>query len=165
MPLWPSCRTAPPQLLPWASWFGSWSRARRGEPIEGKCSGKWPTVYGSIICSGPKGASMTKFPLSDTTGPAEGVAWTIRKAHGSYLPFLTAILNVAFGDPRIWCRFCKTLAYANGTTSMGTPWANCPETNIIYKSLARKRWQTFVPRYCTFFLWSATKTNLRGTLL
>lgn len=40
------------------------------------------------------------------------------------LPFATAMRRVAFGDPRIWCRFWRTLAYAKGTTSMGTPGLN-----------------------------------------
>ena len=34
-----------------------------------------PTVYGSIILSLPNGASMMKFPLSETTGPAATTGW------------------------------------------------------------------------------------------
>ncbi len=46
------------------------------------------------------------------------------KVKKTFLPFLTAILKVAFGDPRMWWRFCNTFAYANGTTSIGTPCTN-----------------------------------------
>lgn len=40
------------------------------------------------------------------------------------LPLATAMRRVAFGDPRMWCKFWRTLAYAKGTTSMGTPGLN-----------------------------------------
>lgn len=66
------------------------------------------TVYGSFITSRENGASMMKLPLSETTGPA----------------FAFAIRSVALGEPSIWWRFCKTLAYAKGTTSIGTPGVN-----------------------------------------
>jgi len=55
---------------------------------------------------------MMKFPLSETTGPA----------------FIFPILNLKpgspssmlYGDPRS-AKLSNTLAYANGVTSMGTP--------------------------------------------
>jgi hypothetical protein len=55
---------------------------------------------------------MMKFPLSDTTGPA----------------FIFPILNlkpgspssILYGDPRS-AKLSRTLAYANGVTSMGIP--------------------------------------------
>ena len=48
---------------------------------------------------------MIKFPLSVTTGPArsEYDCQATRNINLN-LPFITAIRNAAFGDPRLWCK-------------------------------------------------------------
>ncbi len=68
---------------------------------------------------------MTKLPLSVTTGPAVrlGQITELPIKRGS-TPLATAILRVAFGDRRLSCKLRKTLAYAKGTTSIGTPGLN-----------------------------------------
>jgi hypothetical protein len=87
------------------------------------------------MISRSNGASMTKLPLSVTTGPATRnskvqTKLMIRKDSAKSrcnqdAPFATAIRRFALSEPSICCRFCRTLAYANGTTSMGTPGLNC----------------------------------------
>jgi hypothetical protein len=65
---------------------------------------------------------MMKFPLSETTGPA----------------FILPILNlrpgspssILYGDPRS-AKLSRTLAYANGVTSIGTPFFHYPSVTFF----------------------------------
>jgi hypothetical protein len=65
---------------------------------------------------------MMKFPLSETTGPA----------------FILPILNLRpgspssmlYGDPRS-AKLSRTLAYANGVTSIGTPFFHYPISEVL----------------------------------
>jgi hypothetical protein len=76
---------------------------------------------------------MMKFPLSETTGPA----------------FIFPILNLnpgspssmLYGDPRS-ARLSRTLAYANGVTSMGIPFFHYSSVRLQEGEDGR----TFVPR-------------------
>lgn len=63
------------------------------------------TSRGFFKAASENGASIMKFPLSVTTGPA----------------FARAMRRVAFGESSFVCRLCRTGVYANGETSMGTP--------------------------------------------
>lgn len=97
------------------------------------------TSAGFFIQSSPNGASMIKLPLSLTTGPA------------FFTPILSANPGLPFakvaGDP-MRDRLVSTVAYANGTTSIGIPCVHC---GISY-SPARKVYElTVVPSTFEFF--------------
>jgi|SRR5579863_2452547 len=63
------------------------------------------TSRGFLKVASSNGASMMKLPLSVTTGPA----------------FARAMRRVAFGEPSFVYRLRRTVVYANGETSIGTP--------------------------------------------
>ncbi len=63
------------------------------------------TSRGFFKADSENGASMMKFPLSVTTGPA----------------FARAMRRVALGESSFVWRLRRTDVYANGETSMGTP--------------------------------------------
>jgi hypothetical protein len=63
------------------------------------------TSRGFLKMVSSNGASMMKLPLSVTTGPA----------------FARAIRRAAFGESSFVCRLRRTVEYANGETSIGTP--------------------------------------------
>ena len=63
------------------------------------------TSRGLLKIASSNGASMMKLPLSVTTGPA----------------FARAMRRVAFGESSFVCRLRRTVVYANGETSIGTP--------------------------------------------
>ena len=63
------------------------------------------TSRGFLKVASSNGASMMKLPLSVTTGPA----------------FARPMRRVAFGESSFVCRLRRTVVYANGETSIGTP--------------------------------------------
>ncbi len=75
------------------------------------------TSRGFFKAASGNGASMMKFPLSVTTGPA----------------FARAMRRVAFGESSFVCRLRRTGVCANGETSMGTP-----ETYLGYMGNVRE---------------------------
>lgn len=77
------------------------------------------TSAGSRIMVSGNGASMIKLPLSDTTGPA--FILPIRRRRPG------APSSMLYGDPRS-ARLSRTLAYANGVTSIGIPFFHCRST-------------------------------------
>jgi hypothetical protein len=63
------------------------------------------TSRGFLKMASSNGASMMKLPLSVTTGPA----------------FARAMRRVAFGESSFVRKLRRTVVYANGETSIGTP--------------------------------------------